>query len=128
MLFSAILTSVSAILWIVILFSDNFSLIILAAFGLVFGALAWLGAGAADVTEIAGANLRGLAVAIYFFSINISAYLIGSNLIGYLNDKLGATDNPTMMRYALLVCPICCVLATFCLLIGSRTFNRSETV
>jgi len=127
MLFSSLLTISSALLWLIILFSDNFSLIIPAGFILLFAALGWLGAGAADVTEIAGANLRGLAVAIYFFSINISAYLIGSNLIGYLNDKLGATENPTMMRYALLVCPICCVLATISLLIGSKTLNRSVT-
>ncbi len=127
MLFSAILTTVSAVLWVIILFSDNFSLIIPAGFVLLFGALAWLGAGAADTTEIAGANLRGLAVAFYFFSINISAYLIGSNLIGLLNDRLGAPENPTMMRYALLVCPICCVLATISLLIGSKTLNRAES-
>lgn len=127
MVFSAILTTVSAILWFVILFSDNFWLIIPAGFVLLFGALAWLGAGAADTTEIAGANLRGLGVAIYFFAVNISAYLVGSNLVGFLNDRLGASENPNMMRYAMLVSPICCLLATVSLLIGSKTLNRTES-
>ncbi len=128
MLFSSLLTITSAFLWVFILFSDNFLLIIPAALVLLFAALAWLGAGAADVTEIAGANLRGLAIAVYFFSINISAYLIGSNLIGYLNDKLGATENPAMMRYALLVCPICCLLSTICLSLGRNTLNRQNSM
>lgn len=126
MLYGAILSAISFVLWFIVLFSDNFSVIIPATFILLFAALAWLGAAAADATEIAGANLRGLAVAIYFFSINIFAYIIGSNLIGKLNDFLGATDNPAMMRYALLVCPISCLLATICLLIGSKTLNHSE--
>jgi len=88
---------------------------------LLFAALGWLGAAAADVTEIAGVNLRGLGIAIYFFSVNIAAYLIGSNLIGYLSDRLGATENPSMMRYALLVCPISCLLSAICMFIGSKT-------
>ena len=83
--------------------------------------LALLGAAAADATEIAGVNLRGLAIAIYFFSVNIAAYLIGSNLIGHLNDRFGATADPAMMRYALLVCPIACLASAICLFAGGRT-------
>jgi len=82
--------------------------------------LGWLGAAAADVTEIAGVNLRGLGIAIYFFSVNIAAYLIGSNLIGFLIDKFGATENPALLRYALLICPISCLFSAICLLIGRR--------
>jgi len=61
-----------------------------------------------------------------FFSVNIAAYLIGSNLIGFLNDKLGATENPVMMRYALLVCPASCAVSAVCLWLGSRSFYKSE--
>jgi hypothetical protein len=93
---------------------------------LLFAALAWLGAAAADATEIAGVNLRGLAIAIYFFSVNIAAYLIGSNLIGFLSDKFGATANPAMLRYALLVCPIACALSAICLFVGGRTLEKTE--
>ena len=87
--------------------------------------IGWRGA-AADVTEIAGVNLRRLGIAIYFFSVNITAYLIGSNLIGFLNDKCGATENPAMMRYALLVCPASCAVSAVCLWLGSRSFYKSE--
>ncbi|MCU0239544.1 MAG: hypothetical protein MUC29_08890, partial [Pyrinomonadaceae bacterium] len=86
----------------------------------------WLGAAAADAVEIAGANLRGVAIAIYFFSVNIFAYIIGSNLIGFLSDKFGATNNPIMMRYALLVCPVSCLLATICLILGSKSLNKQD--
>ncbi len=84
---------------------------------------ATLGAAAADATEIAGVNLRGLAIAVYFFSVNIAAYLISSNLIGYLSDRFGATENPAMMRYALLVCPVSCLLSAILLFTGSRTMK-----
>lgn len=132
MLYGSILSIVSAVLWLVILFNDNFLLIIPAAFVLLFAALAWLGAAAGDATEIAGANLRGLAVAIYFFTVNIAAYLIGANLIAKLNDIYRVTDpitdavlNAGMMRYTLLVCPISCFLAAICLWLGSKSLNRN---
>lgn len=127
MLYGAILSAVSFVLWFVVLFTDSFPIIIGASFVLLFAALAWLGAAAADATEISGVNLRGLAVAIYFFSVNIFAYIIGSNLIGLLSDRFGATQNPVMMRYALLVCPISCLLAVICLFIGSRILNSENT-
>ncbi|MEQ1765139.1 MAG: hypothetical protein ABL984_18575 [Pyrinomonadaceae bacterium] len=95
-------------------------MILLANFVLLAAALGWLGAAAADVTEIAGVNLRGLGIAVYFFSVNIAAYLIGSNLIGFLNDSFGATADPAMMRYALLVPPIACIAGALCLFAGSR--------
>ena len=121
MIYGSILSLISVPFWLLLIFTDNVYLILLANFVLLFAALGWLGAAAADVTEIAGVNLRGLGIAIYFFSVNIAAYLIGSNLIGYLSDKLGATENPSMMRYALLVCPIACLLSAICLFAGSKT-------
>ena len=121
MVYGAILSFISIPFWLLLIFTDNVYLILAANGVLLFAALAWLGAAAADATEIAGVNLRGLAIAVYFFSVNIAAYLIGSNLIGYLSDKLGATENPLMMRYALLVCPISCLLSAVCLFAGSKT-------
>lgn len=127
MFYGALLSLFSVPFWLLLIFTDNVYLILVANFFLLFFALAWLGAAAADVTEIAGINLRGLGVAIYIFSVNIAAYLIGSNLIGFLSDKFGATANPAMMRYALLVCPISCLLAAFCLWNGSRISDKDAT-
>jgi len=121
MVYGSILSLISVPFWLLMIFTDSIPLILLANGVLLFAALGWLGAAAADATEIAGVNLRGLAIAIYFFSVNIAAYLIGSNLIGALSDKFGATENPAMMRYALLVCPIACLLSAICLFAGSKT-------
>lgn len=120
MIYGSILSLISVPFWLLLIFTDSIPLILLANGVLLFAALGWLGAAAADVTELAGVNLRGLGIAIYFFTVNIAAYLIGSNLIGYLSDKFGATENPAMMRYALLVCPIACLLSAICLFIGSK--------
>jgi MFS family permease len=124
MLYGALLALVSVPFWLLLIFTDNVYLILAANFFLLAAALAWLGAAAADVTEIAGVNLRGLGIAIYFFTVNIAAYLIGSSLIGLLSDRFGATQNPAMMRYALLVCPISCGLSAVCLWLGSRSLNK----
>ena len=123
MFYGAILSLTSIPFWLLLIFSVSVPLILLANAVLLFAALAWLGAAAADATEIAGINLRGLAIAVYFFSVNIAAYLIGSNLIGFLNDKLGATENPAMMRYALLVCPIACALSAVVLFLGGKSLE-----
>jgi MFS family permease len=125
MFYGSLLSIFSVPFWLLLIFTDNVYLILLANFVLLFFALAWLGAAAADVTEIAGVNLRGLGIAIYFFSVNIAAYLIGSNLIGFLSDKFGATESPAMMRYALLVCPASCLLSAICLWIGSKQMNSA---
>ena len=125
MLYGSILSAISAPVWMLLILTDNVYLILLSNFVLLAAALAWLGAAAADATEIAGANLRGLAIAIYFFSVNIAAYLIGSNLIGYLSDRFGATADPAMLRYALIVCPVSCVLSAILLFSGSRVMNRA---
>jgi len=126
MLFGALLSLTSVPFWLLLIFTDNVYLILLANFVLLAAALSWLGAAAADVTEIAGINLRGLGIAVYFFSVNIAAYLIGSNLIGFLNDRLGATDNPAMMRYALLVCPAACLLSASLLWLGHKKASQLQ--
>ena len=124
MIYGSLLSLLSVPFWLLLIFTDSVPLILLANFVLLAAALGWLGAAAADATEIAGANLRGLAIAIYFFTVNIAAYLIGSNLIGFLNDRLGATADPAMMRYALLVCPIVCLFSGLVLLTGGLLRNR----
>lgn len=118
MLYGALLSLVSIPFWLLLIFTDNVYLILTANFVLLAAGLGWLGAAAADVTEIAGVNLRGLGIAIYFFSVNIAAYLVGSNLIGFLSDRFGATENPAMLRYALLICPLSCLLSAILLLLG----------
>lgn len=125
MLYGSMLSAISAPVWLLLIFTDNVYLILLSNFVLLAAALAWLGAAAADATEIAGANLRGLAIAIYFFSVNIAAYLIGSNLIGHLSDRFGSTADPAMLRYALLVCPVACAVSAILLFSGSRVMNRT---
>ncbi|MEQ1603231.1 MAG: MFS transporter [Pyrinomonadaceae bacterium] len=126
MLFGIILCLVSVPLWLVVLFSNSFSLIIPAGFVLLLTALGWVGAAAADVTEIAGINLRGLGIAVFFFSVNIASYLFGSNLIGILSDRFGSTIDPGMMRYALLACPVACLAGAFCLWAAIRK-SRTAT-
>ncbi|MFV0389536.1 MAG: spinster family MFS transporter [Pyrinomonadaceae bacterium] len=124
MLYGALIALISVPAWLVLIFTASIPFTLLANFVLLFAALSWLGAAAADATELAGINLRGLAIAVYFFSVNIAAYLIGSNLIGYLNDKFDATAVPEMMRYSLLVCPFACVLSAILLYAGSRAMNK----
>ena len=126
MFYGSLLSLASVPFWLLLIYTDNVYLILLANFALLAAALAWLGAAAADATEIAGVNLRGLAIAIYFFSVNIAAYLIGSNLIGFLNDKFGATANPQMMLYALLVYPAACLLSAVCLWSGSNSLGKNS--
>jgi MFS family permease len=134
MLYGAILSAVSIPFWLVLLFAPSYQVAFAANFFLLGAALAWLGAAAADATEIAGAKLRGLAVAIYFFAVNIAAYLVGSNLIGKLNDaagivtdsQTGLTANAEMMRYTMLVCPAACLLSAVVLFLGSRSLDKSS--
>jgi MFS family permease len=124
MLYGSIISALCVPLWILLLSTDNVYLLLFSNLMLLYAALAWFGASTADVTEIAGVNLRGLGIAIFFFCVNIAAYLIGSSLIGKLNDVLGATENPNMMRYSMLVCPISCGLSAICLFIGSRSLRN----
>lgn len=120
MFFSAVCALLSAPLWLALLFSNGAAVLLAANFFLLAFSLMWLGAAAADVHDIAGPQLRGLGVAIYFFSVNLAAYVIGAPLIGRINDALGAGTNPQMMRYSLLLCPLASVLAALLLWRGSR--------
>jgi MFS family permease len=46
--------------------------------------------------------------------------------IGRANDALGATATPSMMRYALLLCPVASALAALLLWRGSRALERQR--
>jgi len=103
-------------------FTDNGWLILFAIFVLLASGPAW--PGAADVTEIAGMDLRGLGIAVYFISANFAAYPIGSNLIGSLNDCSRDTTDPAKLRYALLDRPAPCLFSSVCVCAGSRSMNQ----
>lgn len=126
MYFTACAAFVSIPLWLLLLFSSNGVALLMANFFLLALALMWLGPAAADVHDIAGPHLRGLGIGIYFFTVNIVAYGIGSPLIGKLNDWLGVEQNPGQMRYALLLCPLACALGGLLLWQGSRSLRKSE--
>lgn len=126
MLFSSIAAMIAIPFWLLLIFSNNIPMLLLANLVLLGLSLMWLGPAAADVHDIAGPHLRGLGIGIYFFSVNIAAYAVGSNLIGKLNDWLGASSSPLLMRYSLLVCPVACALAALMLWLGSRSFEREK--
>jgi MFS family permease len=126
MFFSAACALLSAPLWVALLFSDGAAVLLAANFFLLALSLMWLGAAAADVHDIAGPQLRGLGVAIYFFAVNLAAYVVGAPLVGRINDALGAGANPQVMRYGLLVCPIASVLAALLLWLGGRRLESSR--
>jgi MFS family permease len=126
MMFSAGLAIASVPLWLVLLFNNNL-IVLLLLNSVLFGlALMWLGPAAADVHDVAGPHLRGLGIGIYFSTVNIFAYGIGSPLIGKLSDKLGVSVTPGVMRYSLLVCPVACVLSAMLLWRGSRALQSQR--
>ncbi len=126
MMFSAGLAIASVPLWLLLLFNNNL-MVLLILNSVLFGlALMWLGPAAADVHDIAGPNLRGLGIGIYFSTVNMCAYGIGSPLIGKLSDKLGVSASPGVMRYSLLVCPVACALSALLLWRGSRALKSQR--
>lgn len=125
MLFSAVGALVSVPLWLLLLFGDGPASHLVACFMLLALSLMWLGPAAADVHDVAGPQLRGLGIGIYFFAVNLTAYGVGAPLIGKLNDLLGATAAPGVMRYSLLVCPAACALAALLLWRGSRRMRSA---
>jgi MFS family permease len=128
MLFSSIAALIAIPFWLLLIFSNAVPFLLLANFVLLGLSLMWLGPAAADVHDIAGPQLRGLGIGIYFFSVNIAAYAVGSNLIGKLNDWLGVSANPLEMRYSLLICPTACALAALMLWFGSRSLGKENRV
>lgn len=111
-------------MWLVLIWSPTLAPVLVANFALVAVALAWLGPAAADVQEMAGTKLRGLAVGIYFFTVNLMGYGLVPPVVGRLNDLLGVAADPAQMRWSLMVCPMLCAAAALLLWLGSRRLER----
>jgi len=120
MAFTALAAAISVPLWLAVLFANNLTLVVIMNVFLYALALMWVGPATADVHDIAGPHLRGLAIGIFFSIVNIVAYGFGGPLIGRLSDVLGVAKNPDQMRMSLLVCPIACALGALLLWMGSR--------
>ncbi|MEW6732445.1 MAG: MFS transporter [Acidobacteriota bacterium] len=127
MMFTAMAALSCIPLWFILLYSTNSILLIVAGFLLLAAGLMWLGPAAADVHEIAGPQLRGIGIGIYFFTINIIGYGIGPPIIGRFNDWLGVSSNPTLMRYSLLICPLACLVSALMLWLGSGKLAQQDT-
>jgi MFS family permease len=110
--------------WIMLLFSSNVPVLLVANFILLGLSLIWIAPAMADVHEMTGPHLRGLGVGVFVCLVNIAAYAVGSPLIGALNDLFGAANNPGVMRYSFLVSPISCILAAIFLRRGSRSISE----
>jgi len=123
MAFTALAAAISVPLWLAVLFANNLTLVVIVNVFLYALALMWVGPATADVHDIAGPHLRGLAIGIFFSIVNIVAYGFGGPLIGRLSDVLGVAKNPDQMRMSLLVCPIACALGALLLWMGSRAKN-----
>ena len=74
MIFASILAIICIPIWFLILFVPNIVFQFICISLLLGLALAWLGPAAADINDIAGPNLRGLAVGMYFFVVNAIGY------------------------------------------------------
>jgi MFS family permease len=119
MAFTACAVAVSIPLWLALLFINQIPVIVAVNVVLYALAVMWFGPATADVHDIAGPHLRGIAIGIFFSTVNIS-YGLGSLLIGKLSDVLGVATRPEQMRYSLLVCPAACALSVVLLWLGSR--------
>ena len=122
------LSSIASLLaipfWIVLLFSNNVPLLLVANFVLLGLSLMWLAPSMADVHDITGPHLRGLGIGVLVCLVHLLAYGVGSPLMGKVNDLLGAASNPQVMRYGFLISPIACVFAAILLWRGSRILEK----
>lgn len=114
-------------LWLILLNSNNLVLLLFTNLLLLAVALIWLGPAAADVHDIAGPQLRGLGIGIYFFTVNIIGYGFGPPIIGKINDLLSVSTTASQMRYSLLICPLACALSALFLWLGSRAMEKERS-
>ena len=125
MAFMAWAAAASVPLWLGLLFLNDMGALLVVSIFLYGLALIWVAPATADLHEMAGPHLRGLGIGIFFSTIYIVAYLIGSPIIGQLNDMLGVAADPEKMRWSLLVCPAACALGALLLWLGSRAREAS---
>ncbi len=126
MIFSVGIAILCIPIWMIILNSTNITLQLVLISLLLGFALAWLGPAAADVNDIAGPNLRGLATGMYFFVVNVIGLGIGPLIYGKLNDLSNVMQNPEVMRQTLLISPVACVIAGTILYLGSRSLEKKN--
>ena len=115
MAFTAWAALASVPLWIALLFVHQMAALIAVNVVVYALAILWVGPATADVHDIVGPRLRGIAIGIFFSIVNVVAYGIGSPLIGKVSDLLGG-----QLRYSLLVCPAACAVGALMLWMGSR--------
>ena len=120
---SSIASLIAVPFWILLLFSNNVPLLLLANFMLLGLSLMWIAPAMADVHDITGPHLRGLGIGVCVCIIHLVAYGVGSPLMGKVNDLLGAANNPGVMRYGFLISPIACVFAAILLWRGSQALE-----
>ena len=123
MLFAGLAALIAVPFWLLFIFSGNLLLLLIANLVLLALSLVWLGPAAADVHDIAGPQLRGLGIGVYFFAV-ILAYGIGSMIIGQVNDWLGVTTTPLNMRFSMLLCPLACLVAAISLWRGYQMMQQ----
>jgi MFS family permease len=126
LLFTSFLALLCIPFWIILLIVNSLIMQIICVAILLGLALSWLGPAAADVNDIAGPHLRGLAIGLYYFVVNVIGYGFGPPLIGKINDFLSVAANPEMMRYALLVSPVACLVAALILFRGSKILEKQK--
>jgi predicted MFS family arabinose efflux permease len=124
MLLGSIASLLAIPFWLVLLFSYNVPLLLVANFILLGLSLVWIAPAMADVHEISGPHLRGLGIGAFLFLAHVLAYGIGAPLMGKVNDVLGAATNPEVMRYGFLIIPISCGVAAILLWRGSRSLEN----
>jgi MFS family permease len=118
--FTAAAATASVPLWLALLFANNLATLLAVNIVLYALAILWVGPATADVHDLAGPHLRGLAIGIFFSAVNIAAFGLGSPLIGKVSDLLGVATDAQQMRYSLLLCPIACAIGAALLWMGSR--------
>ncbi|MBI2416674.1 MAG: hypothetical protein HYV28_02005 [Ignavibacteriales bacterium] len=67
--------------------------------------------------------MRGLAVGVYFFIVNVIGYGIAPPLYGKINDMLQIAVNPAAMKTTLLLSPLALLIAGTILYLGSRKLD-----
>jgi MFS family permease len=116
--FGALTAAGSALCWLLLLGTEDYTVALFATgVGMALG-LAWLGPASADIQDLVPAEQRGLAISTYYLVVNVVGYGLAPPVLGALADALGG---PETMGTALLLCPLASLLAAALLTLGSRS-------
>jgi MFS family permease len=126
LLFSSIAALLCIPVWGALLFIDAVSIQIFCTGLLLAFALSWLGPAAADINDIAGPHLRGLAVGVYFFVVNVIGYGIAPPLYGKVNDLLGIMAQPYLMKFTLILSPVACIICAALLYKAAKIMEKEN--